>query len=78
MNETQIGDIWLLFAEYIDAKQIGDVAERYIDLLADQGVGDRTFQNVHGIDRVLDHAIDYYLESAEEDADSEEDFEDED
>lgn len=78
MNETQIGDIWLLFAEFIDAKQLGAVAERYIDLLADQGVSDRTFQNVHGIDRVLDYAIDYYLESAEEDADSEEDFEDED
>jgi len=62
LNETQIGDVWLLFADYIDKKQIDVVAERYIDLLADFGVTDRTLQHAGGVDPVLDQAIAYYLD----------------
>jgi hypothetical protein len=69
LNETQIGDVWLTFVEYIDKKQLEVVAERYIDLLADFGVTDRVLQNASGVDEVLDQAIAYYLddEDAEED-----------
>ena len=62
LNETQIGDIWVLFADYIDKKQLETVAERYVDLLADFGVSDRTFQNATGVDEILDQAIAYYLD----------------
>jgi hypothetical protein len=70
LNETQIGDIWMLFSDFIDKKQIESVAERYVDLLADHGVTDRIMQNATGVDATLDQAIEYYL--------NEDDVEDED
>jgi hypothetical protein len=69
LNETQIGDIWLLFADYIDKKQTDAAAERFVDLLADYGVSDRILQNATGVDSTLDQAIEYYLEDDEEDED---------
>lgn len=65
LNETQIGDIWLNFVEYLDKKQVETVAERYVDLLADFGVSDRTFKGAIGIDDTLDTAINYYLNEDE-------------
>jgi hypothetical protein len=72
LNETQIGDIWLLFADYIDKKQLELVAERYVDLLADHGVSDKVLQSATGVDETLDSAIEYYLD--EEDVDSDDDY----
>jgi len=72
LNETQIGDIWLLFADYVDKKVVESVAERYVDLLADFGVSDRTMQGATGVDSVLDSAIDYYLDEESDDADEKE------
>ena len=69
LNDTQIGDIWLLFADYIDKKSIESVAERYVDLLADFGVPDKALQGATGVDGTLDQAIEYYLD---EDIDEEE------
>ena len=65
LNETQIGDIWLNFVEYLDKKQLETVAERYIDLLADFGVSDKVFKGATGIDDTLDQAIEYYLNDDE-------------
>ena len=73
MNEEQIADIWTLFKEYCDKKQIEVVAEKYIDLLADYGIDDHMFKDCFGVDSELDAAINYYL-----DIDSESTFEDED
>jgi hypothetical protein len=73
LNETQIGDVWLTFVDYIDKKQLETVAERYVDLLADFGVSDQVMQGATGVDEVLDQAINYYLD---EDADTEEEYED--
>jgi len=69
LNETQIGDIWLLFADYIDKKQLELVAERYVDLLADHGVSDKVLQSATGVDETLDSAIEYYLDEDEVDDD---------
>ena len=69
LNETQIGDIWLLFADYIDKKHVETAAERYVDLLADYGVSDRTLQHATGVDNNLDQAIEYYLDEDVEDED---------
>jgi hypothetical protein len=71
LNETQIGDIWLLFADYIDKKQLELVAERYVDLLADHGVSDKVLQSSTGVDETLDAAIEYYLD---EEDDSDDDY----
>jgi hypothetical protein len=65
LNETQVGDIWLNFVEYIDKKQLETVAERYIDLLADFGVPDKVLQSAQGVDEILDQAIGYYLNDDE-------------
>ena len=67
LNETQIGDIWLLFADYIEKKQLELVAERYVDLLADHGVSDKVLQSATGVDETLDSAIEYYLDEESDD-----------
>jgi hypothetical protein len=77
LNETQIGDIWLLFADYIDKKVVDSVAERYVDLLADHGVTDRVMQAATGVDSVLDAAIEYYMDEESDDVE-EDDYYDED
>ena len=77
LNESQIGDIWMLFADYIDKKQVEVAAERYIDLLADYGISDKVLQSATGVDNTLDAAIDYYLDEPDEesnDDDEENDF----
>lgn len=66
LNETKIGDIWLLFSDYIDQKQIELAAERYVELLADYGVNDKVFQLASGNDAILDHAIACYLDIDED------------
>ena len=73
MNENQIADIWMLFKEYVDKKAIDALAERYVDLLADHGISDKTLEASVGYDEGLDTAIEYYL-----DQDTEEGFEEED
>ena len=67
LNEAQIGEVWVLFADYIDKKQIDLVAERYVELLADFGVNDQSLQSLNGNDPHLDLAISYYLEDDEVD-----------
>jgi hypothetical protein len=62
MNEEHISDIWTMFKEYLDKKQIEVVAEKFIDLLADYGVSDETLKDVLGHDAALDEAITYYLD----------------
>jgi hypothetical protein len=62
MNEEHISDIWTMFKEYVDKKQMDLIAEKYVDLLADYGVSDETFKEVLGTDSNLDEAIGYYLE----------------
>ena len=69
LNETQVGDVWLMFVEYMDKKQLETVAERYIDMLADFGVPDKVFKDATGVDEILDQAIGYYLNEDEEEDD---------
>ena len=73
LNETQVGDIWLNFVEYIDKKQLETVAERYVDLLADFGISDKVFKEALGVDETLDQAIEYYLND-DEDIEDDEDY----
>ena len=75
MNEEQIADIWSLFKEYLDKKQIEIVAEKYVDLLADYGIDDITLKDCIGVDASLDNAIGYFLEIDAEDYADDEDNE---
>ena len=72
MNEENIADIWTLFKEYLDKKQIEIVAEKFVDLMADYGVSDQTLKEVMGHDLTLDEAIHYYLDLDNIDDDEEE------
>ena len=74
LNETQIGDVWLLFADYIDKKVLDSVAERYVELLADFGVTDRILNGATGIDSALDSAIEYYLDEEIDDEEIDDDY----
>jgi hypothetical protein len=76
LNESQIADVWIMFKEYIDRKQLGVVAEKFVDLLADYGVQDEILKEVIGTDNELDDAINYYLENDYDDDSDEEDEED--
>lgn len=69
LNEIQIGEVWTLFADYIDKKQIEDVAERYVTLLVDHDVSETVLQHALGVDAILDHAINTYIEDNVEDDD---------
>jgi hypothetical protein len=69
MNENHIGDIWMLFKEYVDKKVVDVLAERYVDLLADHGISDRVMSAASGIDEDLDNAIDFYLDETSDDED---------
>ena len=71
MNEEHISDIWTMFKEYVDKKQMELVAEKFVDLLADYGVSDETFKEVIGTDSNLDEAISYYLDLDNDDDDEE-------
>lgn len=73
MTDTQIADIWLLIKEYVDKKAIEDLAERYVDLLADHGVSDRILKESIGHDDALDDAIEYYLGSEDPEEEEEQD-----
>lgn len=73
MNENQIADIWLLFKEYTDKKALESLAERYVDLLADHGVSDKTLKEAIGFELTLDEAIEYYLDQDSEESVDEED-----
>jgi hypothetical protein len=73
MNENQIADIWLLFKEYSDKKALESLAERYVDLLADHGVSDKTLKEAIGFEATLDEAIEYYLDQDSEESLDEED-----
>lgn len=73
MNENQIADIWLLFKEYADKKALESLAERYVDLLADHGISDKTLKDAIGFEASLDEAIEYYLDQDSEESLDEED-----
>jgi len=62
MNEEQISEVWMLFKQYMDKKQLEIAAEKFIDLLADQGIDDEILQETMGHDAHLDDAIIYYLD----------------
>ena len=74
MNEEHISDIWTMFKEYVDKKQMDLVAEKFVDLLADYGVSDETFKESLGSDSTLDEAIYYYLDLDNDDVNDEEDW----
>jgi len=75
MNEEKIAEVWTLFKEYLDKKQIEVVAEKFVDLLADYGVEDHVLKDCLGVDSSLDEAIQYYLEMDEDSVyDEEEDW----
>ena len=62
MEESHITEIWQLFKEYLDKKNIDIAAERYVDLMADYGVQDDVLIAALGSDSALDSAINYFLD----------------
>ena len=69
MDDEQIVDIWTSLKEYLDKKHVEMAAEKYVDLMADYGVGDDQFQDALGADDNLDKAIQYYLDEESEEED---------
>lgn len=62
MTEQQIVEIWSLFREHCDKKQLTVAAEHFVELLADFGTADNTLKNSLGNCSTLDIAISYYLD----------------
>ena len=78
MDESQIVDVWTLFKEYMDKKNLDIAAERFVDLLADYGVDDHTLTQVLGSDNTLDNAINYFLDIDAENYEDDDPWDDED
>lgn len=74
MEESHIIEIWHMFKEYLDKKNLDIAAERYVDLMADYGVQDEVFTSALGSDPVLDYAINYYLDLDNTDFDDDEEY----
>ena len=74
-DEAVIAEVWTVFKEYLDKKSVDQAAERFVDLLADYGVGDDTLAQAMGTNSELDTAMNYYLDIEESDIlDEEEDW----
>ena len=71
MDESQIVDIWAVFKDSIDKKNIEVVAERFVDVCADYGADDEHFKNALGNCNDLENAINYYLDVDEDAYDDE-------
>ena len=74
MDLEQAIDVWNLFKEYVDKKQVELVAEKFVDHLADYGLDDQQMKELRGNDSHLDEAIGYYLEIGDVDQDEEEEW----
>ena len=72
MDESQIVDIWTVFKENIDKKNIEVVAERFVEVCADYGADDEHFKNALGNCNDLDNAINYYLDVDDDSYDDQE------
>lgn len=57
MNELLIVEIWDLFREYADKKQLSVISEKYLDILSENGVSEQHLENALGHDDDLDEAI---------------------
>ena len=66
MTEQQIVEIWSLFREHCDKKQLTVAAEHFVELLADFGTTDDALKNSLGNCSTLDIAISYYLDIDED------------
>lgn len=66
MDSSQVLETWNLFKEHLDKKHLETVAERYVDLMADYGVGDDVLKDTLGACDHLDAAINYYLDIDDE------------
>ena len=73
MNDEFFADVWMLFKEYFDKKNVELAAEKYVDVLIDYGVDDTRLAELLGADKHLDAAIQYYLEM---DTDEDEEWDD--
>ncbi len=69
MEDSHVADIWSLFREYVDTKNLEDAATKFVDLLADLGVDDDALTGTLGVDKYLDEAINYYLDIDEPEED---------
>lgn len=70
-DDSQIADVWSLFAAYIDKKRLLLVAEHYVDYLSAQGIEDDTIKSAKGVDKFLDHAITEFFSVEEDEVDEE-------
>lgn len=67
MNETNIVEIWALFKTYVEKKSLADAAEKYVEVLVENGVSDSMLEAAVGSEIALDRAIEYYLNEESED-----------
>ena len=74
MNESLVVEMWDLLKEYSDKKQLSVIAEKYVNVLTDNGVRDQELENALGHDDDLDDAIKEILELTDDDDEFEDDY----
>tara|TARA_B100001287_G_scaffold238423_1_gene211874 strand:- start:15719 stop:15949 length:231 start_codon:yes stop_codon:yes gene_type:complete len=74
MNEDFVAELWNLFKEYLDKKHNEMAAERFVDMLVDYGMADDQLRELLGQDKILDFAIQYYLEMDQNELDEDDEW----
>ena len=67
MDENLIVEIWALFKTYVDKKVLPDVAEKYVEVLVENGASDDDLRGAVGTEIKLDRAIEAYLNPEDDD-----------
>lgn len=67
MDENLIVEIWALFKTYVDKKVLPDVAEKYVEVLVENGASDDDLCRAVGTEIKLDRAIEAYLNPEDDD-----------
>lgn len=67
MDENLIVEIWALFKTYVDKKVLPDVAEKYVEVLVENGASDDDLRSAVGTEIKLDRAIEAYLNPEDDD-----------
>jgi hypothetical protein len=71
MKEDLIADLWTVVIEHIPEKYRKDVAADYVNTLLDYGIKESVIESLMGVDPYLDDAIQYAIDSDNEEYEEE-------
>lgn len=71
-NPELIADIWILFSEFVDKRQLNEAAKRYVSLLDNRNIRTKTLVAAGEADVILEQAVQNYLDEEDDEEDIDE------